>query len=752
MNLFPFWSSILFFFIGQQRVVVSGGQFPEPTRNIDLWNPFGTSSTRTPGLDQRPEEVLVPLSIGEIVGHRVIIPNVPWTPWQDPNEQMPSDRARVEPNPLPDMNSVSVFTFLGVPYAEPPVGQRRFKSPQQLNHFPGPAPFAAFTLPHACAQDVEAHPSLFINEPYPYAVSEDCLYLNIFTPAVKSHSSSVSNALPVMVFLHGGNFQTGTANDWPGHVLASRGIVVVAVNYRLGPFGFMSLGDELTGNYGLQDQRVALQWVQQHIASFGGDPQAVTIVGHDAGAVSAGIHMLSPFSKNLFRGVVAMSGAEVSYHSSIGKPALAFNNTMKLGRYLGCVHPVASEVWSCILTRSTDDIVQAVSSTAVPSIPVEFNRYLFLPSAFYMHPSIHSLNFTNNVTFRLSVNGHELTAHPLWLLNNVRNGIANVFSVPFLAGLNAHDGIEAILEDRTLGEFTEFLQITHQYMRSFIIEYAFRHNYTMNREAIVGAIESFYTYWPDPSDVWQPITQSAHLHSETGSRTFLYVNNYNFSKQRENVVTSNGEVPNFPAWSGSCHDCDLYLLFGFAFMPTDLLPKAIRSIDWTDVDRNASQLFSSFVRQFVKYSDPNFHTDGTWLAHEPRAHWYLNFNYTRGQSLSVPGTLSRDFRFEQVAFWQNFIPGLVNYMTTTFPPEEGSVRNELVLFRGMFGVSMLALIALLVLALSFGYNVCTRPLRERCGGGHSEWEQFGSGGGEGRRLGMEMRRQSPSGIERMSSL
>uniref|UniRef100_A0A183C5V9 Tyrosinase_Cu-bd domain-containing protein n=1 Tax=Globodera pallida TaxID=36090 RepID=A0A183C5V9_GLOPA len=82
-------------------------------------------------------------------------------------------------------------------------------------------------------------------------------------------------------------------------------------------------------------------------------------------------------------------------------------------------------------------------------------------------------------------------------------------------------------------------------------------------------------------------------------------------------------------------------------------------------------------------------------------------------------------------------------MTTTFSPEEGSVRNELVLFRGMFGVSMLALIAMLVLALSLGYNVCTRPLRERCGGGgHTEWEQFGGGGGEGRRLGMEMRRQS----------
>lgn len=120
----------------------------------------------------------------------------------------------------------------------------------------------------------------------------------------------------------------------------------------------MSLGDSQTGNYGIQDQRAALNWIQQHIAGFGGDPHAVSIVGHDAGAVSAGIHMLSPQSKrnltrqvnilislkclDLFRSVVAMSGAEVSYHSTIAKPALAFNNTLKLGRYLGCVQAVAS--------------------------------------------------------------------------------------------------------------------------------------------------------------------------------------------------------------------------------------------------------------------------------------------------------------------------------------------------------------------------------------------------------------------------
>lgn len=94
--------------------------------------------------------------------------------------------------------------------------------------------------------------------------------------------------------------------------------------------------------------------------------------------------------------------------------------------------------------------------------------------------------------------------------------------------------------------------------------------------------------------------QSAHLHSLTGSRTFVYVNNYNFSHHHLNTNNFSSHV--FPDWIGSCHECDLYLLFGFPFMPKELLPKPFNSITWYDVDQNASQLFSSFFRQFIKYT------------------------------------------------------------------------------------------------------------------------------------------------------
>ncbi|VDL72187.1 unnamed protein product [Nippostrongylus brasiliensis] len=563
-------------------LAVDSQNIPEPTRPIDLWNPFGPTTTARPknqGLSS--DEVAVRLAIGDLIGKRVLLENLPWTPNQDPSEQEPPQRSHFDPSPLPPKNNVTIYTFLGVPYAEPPVSQRRLKPPQLIRELPT-KPYTAFQYGATCAQDVEYRPQVFVNDPYPFVVNEDCLYLNIFSPDVSKVSGM---SYPVVVFFHGGNFQTGSANEWPAHGLASRGIVVVTVNYRLGALGFMSLGDSSTGNYGLMDQRLALQWVRDNIASFGGDPQAVTIVGHDAGAVSVGMHMLSPMSKSLFRSAAAMSGAEVSYHSYIGKPALAFNNTIKLGRYLGCTQSVAYDVWNCILTRSTNDIVRATTD-----IPIEFNRYLFLPT----------------------VDGVNIPGNPLWILNNAPTGLSAIPSaVPLLIGMNAQDGTEVILEDRLLGEFNDFNNVDQEYFRSYALEYAFRHNYTMNREATVEAIIDRYTYWPDPSDEWAvrnafiqfatdayytaPISLSAHLHSAAGSRTFMYVNNYNLS--------ATGFIP---GWMGSCRECDLYLLFGYPHMPDSLRPYHLRGVNFTAMDRNASQVFSNIFRRFVYHQNPNF--------------------------------------------------------------------------------------------------------------------------------------------------
>ncbi|EDW02571.1 GH22069 [Drosophila grimshawi] len=189
--------------------------------------------------------------------------------------------------------------FMGIPFAAPPVGELRFKSPVAASAWTGVLDASA--AGSSCLQ------KCFLMGSWPSVGSEDCLYLNVYRPA-----HSITSPLPVMVYLHSGGFVCGSAcpfHSGPKYLMDTEEVIVVTVNYRLGPFGFLSTGDaQMPGNMGLKDQRLALQWVQQHIESFGGDPQLVTIFGHSAGGISTHLHMLSPNSKGLFHGAMSLSG------------------------------------------------------------------------------------------------------------------------------------------------------------------------------------------------------------------------------------------------------------------------------------------------------------------------------------------------------------------------------------------------------------------------------------------------------------
>jgi para-nitrobenzyl esterase len=190
--------------------------------------------------------------------------------------------------------SDGVFSFLGIRYAQPPVGERRWAAPLPVP--PGDRPVDASAFSPACLQPE----SPYLSAPGGY--SEDCLTLNIWTPAL-------SGRAPVMVWIHGGGFRTGS-NVIPGEVLAERGVVVVAINYRLGPLGFFAheaLDSEIA-NFGLLDMELALRWIQQHIAGFGGDPDQVTVFGVSAGGQAVNLLMASPRTEGLFHRAIAQSG------------------------------------------------------------------------------------------------------------------------------------------------------------------------------------------------------------------------------------------------------------------------------------------------------------------------------------------------------------------------------------------------------------------------------------------------------------
>jgi para-nitrobenzyl esterase len=199
----------------------------------------------------------------------------------------------------------SITAFKGIPYAEPPVGELRWTAPRPKASWTGVRSAAEFGS--GCAQT-------FASASFPK--SEDCLYLNIWTPA-----QSGSAALPVMVWIHGGGLVVGSTSEplYDGEELAKKGVVVVTINYRLSIFGFFAhpeLGKESThdasGNYGFLDQIAALQWVKRNIAAFGGDANKVTIFGQSAGGRSVIALMASPLSKGLFRAAISESGGGFS--------------------------------------------------------------------------------------------------------------------------------------------------------------------------------------------------------------------------------------------------------------------------------------------------------------------------------------------------------------------------------------------------------------------------------------------------------
>ena len=199
------------------------------------------------------------------------------------------------------LDGTDLAIFRAIPYAAPPVGDLRWKAPQPAKAWEGVRVCDTFgpLPPQPTRPDRTAD-----------KMSEDCLYLGIATPA-----KSVSDRLPVMVWIHGGGFQT----EWYGGdlwtSLARRGVVIVSVEYRTGALGFMAhpelskeSPDGHSGNYGLLDQIYALQWVQRNIKNFGGDPSKVTIFGESAGAISCSMLCASPLTKGLFRAVISHSG------------------------------------------------------------------------------------------------------------------------------------------------------------------------------------------------------------------------------------------------------------------------------------------------------------------------------------------------------------------------------------------------------------------------------------------------------------
>ncbi|XP_056108139.1 fatty acyl-CoA hydrolase precursor, medium chain [Rhinichthys klamathensis goyatoka] len=268
-----------------------------------------------------------------------------------------------------------VHSYLGIPFAKPPVGSLRLAPPQPAEKWAGVRD--ATKQPLMCLQDKQILEDLVANVSMNIEVpdsAEDCLYLNVYTPS----KPGANDKLPVMVWIHGGGLSMASASIFDGHVLAAyQDVVVVLIQYRLGLLGFFSTGDEhAPGNYGLLDQVAALQWVQENIHSFGGDPGLVTIFGESAGGVSVSLHVLSPLSANLFDHAIAESGtAAMDAIMSPNPLALA----QAVGNLSGCDISSTKTIVDCVMQLTEEDILTIAKEHPVLLFGVTVDGH-FLPN------------------------------------------------------------------------------------------------------------------------------------------------------------------------------------------------------------------------------------------------------------------------------------------------------------------------------------------------------------------------------------
>jgi para-nitrobenzyl esterase len=266
---------------------------------------------------------------------------------------MAADQVRTESGVVEGTTSTDskVRVYKAIPFAAPPVGPLRWQPPQAAPSWDGVRKATSFGS--RCMQG-RIFQDMVFRDPGP---SEDCLYLNVWTPA-----ASAGAHLPVMVWIFGGGFQAGSASEprQDGEHLANKRVVVVSMNYRLGVFGFFShpeLAKESphhsAGNYGLLDQVAALKWVHKNIEAFGGDPDNVTIFGESAGSISVSAQMASPLSKGLFKRAIGESGGVFM----LGNRPVSLEQTEKAGAKFA--ESLGAKTLEALRAKPADEILTA---------------------------------------------------------------------------------------------------------------------------------------------------------------------------------------------------------------------------------------------------------------------------------------------------------------------------------------------------------------------------------------------------------
>lgn len=466
----------------------------------------------------------------------------------------PLSIVEVEGGKIEGVDESGITVFKGVPFAAPPVGDLRWKEPQPVKSWTGirkADKFGPVAMQNKVFGDMNFGDA---------GMSEDCLYLNIWTPAVTGNEK-----LPVLVYFHGGGLFAGSGCEprYAGDVLARRGIICITVNYRLGIFGYFA-HPELTkespnhtsGNYGYLDQVAALKWIQKNIKAFGGDPARVTIAGESAGSISVSALMCSPLSKNLIAGAIASSGSLMGALSPMPL-AEAEKNGLK----------VATD-----LTASSLAALRAIPAEKLLQVKGQFSSTIdgyFIPKA----------------PVEIYVKGEQA-------------------KVPLLIGWNSQEMVYQYFlrgKEPTVANFKEAAMATFGDKTDKIAElYGVTDDASVPSAATALASDMFigFSTWK-----WSDIQK------KTGEKP---VYRYMYCHPRPDMVAAlankvpglaggvqdaKDNAPKTPKATGAVHSADIEYAMGT--LPTN------RVYDWQPEDYTVSEIFQAYYLNFVKTGNPN---------------------------------------------------------------------------------------------------------------------------------------------------
>ena len=441
------------------------------------------------------------------------------------------------------VDGVALHEFLGIPYAAPPLGPLRWKPPQPAASWQKPREATAFGP--RCMQLPLFGDMVFRSR----GMSEDCLYLNVWAPAAPAAVKR-----PVLVYFYGGGYVAGDGSEprYDGASMATKGLVTVTVNYRLGVFGFLAAPalsaespQHASGNYGLLDQVAALRWVRDNIARFGGDPAHITIAGESAGSISVSALMASPLSRSLIAGAIGESGALIAPIAPQPRAAAEATGTA----FMAQLH---ADSLDALRALPAPVLLQATDPRARP--------------AFDFAPDIDGLFLTEAPA--------ETFAH------------GDQAKVPLLVGANSQEGFyPAILHDRsaTPGNYraalgTLFGDRADEALRLY--PGATAEEVKRSATALAGDLFIAHSTWR-----WMD------LHRHTGGQSVYF---YYYAHPRPaKRDPAPGEQPD----AGAVHSGEIEYALGNL--------DGNRVYAWTPVDRTVSRTMQDYFAQFVRSGDPN---------------------------------------------------------------------------------------------------------------------------------------------------